>query len=106
MNPYDTLSKRLHEMQSRIADAQATMEKTELVAEAGGGLVQVTVSGTGRVKKVHIDPSVVDRNDIGVLEDLITAACRAAHEKSDAHQKKVMARTTGESSFPVDQGTL
>ncbi len=104
MNPYDNLTKRLHEMQSRIADVQASMEKTELVAEAGGGLVQVVVSGTGRVKKVRIDPSVVDRNDVGVLEDLITAACRAAHEKSDAHQKKVMANTTSQFSFPFGQG--
>jgi nucleoid-associated protein EbfC len=66
------------EMQQRLLDAQAEAEEAIVEGAAGGGKVKVTMTGTGEVTAVHIDPSVVDPAEVDLLEDLIVAALRDA----------------------------
>jgi DNA-binding YbaB/EbfC family protein len=61
-------------MQQQIATAQAELAEAEVTGTAGGGLVTVTLSGTGEVTAVKIDPKVVDPDDVETLEDLVLAA--------------------------------
>ncbi|HEY6593453.1 MAG TPA: YbaB/EbfC family nucleoid-associated protein [Asanoa sp.] len=61
-------------MQQQIATAQAELAEAEVTGTAGGGLVTVTLSGTGEVTSVKIDPTAVDPDDIETLEDLVLAA--------------------------------
>lgn len=66
------------DMQRQMAEAQEVLGATEVVGEAGGGLVRVTLTGHFEVRSVHLDPSVVDPDDADLLADLVTAAMRNA----------------------------
>ncbi|MCC7045194.1 MAG: YbaB/EbfC family nucleoid-associated protein, partial [Alphaproteobacteria bacterium] len=63
---------------------QSRLEATEVAGAAGGGMVQVTMTAKGNLRRVRIDPSLVDPKDTGVLEDLIVAACNDARAKGEA----------------------
>jgi DNA-binding YbaB/EbfC family protein len=68
------LMKQAQKMQQQIASAQAELAEAEVTGTAGGGLVTVTLAGTGEVKSVKIDPKAVDPDDVETLEDLVLAA--------------------------------
>jgi DNA-binding YbaB/EbfC family protein len=67
-------------MQEQMANAQAELAEAELTGTAGGGLVTVTITGTGEVTAVKIDRSAVDPDDVETLEDLVLAALHNASE--------------------------
>jgi hypothetical protein len=69
---------QLMALQQQMATAQAELAEAELTGTAGGGLVTVTVSGSGDVKAVTIDPKAVDPDDVETLEDLVLAAIHNA----------------------------
>lgn len=62
------------QMQQKLLEAQQQLANSEVHGQAGGGLVQVTVKGSGEVIGIKIDPKVVDPNDIETLQDLIVGA--------------------------------
>lgn len=74
------LMKQAQKMQQQMATAQAELAEAELTGTAGGGLVTVTISGTGEVTSVKIDPKAVDPDDVETLEDLVLAAFHNASE--------------------------
>jgi nucleoid-associated protein EbfC len=74
------LMKQAQKMQQQMAAAQAELAEAELTGTAGGGLVTVTVNGTGDVKSIKIDPKAVDPDDVETLEDLVVAALHNAAE--------------------------
>ena len=69
------------EMQQRLLDAQAEAAESTVEGAAGGGKVRVTMSGTGEVVSVRIDRSVVDPDEVELLEDLVIVAFRDATAK-------------------------
>jgi len=68
------------QMQERL---QKQMAEMRVDATAGGGMVTVTVSGTKQLLKITLDPEVVSKDDIGMLQDLIVAAINDAHRRVD-----------------------
>jgi DNA-binding YbaB/EbfC family protein len=62
------------QMQQQLMEAQEKLAQTEVHGQAGGGLVQVTVKGSGEVVNVAIDPKVIDPSDPETLQDLIVGA--------------------------------
>ena len=76
------------------------MDGVEVVGQAGGGFVAVTVNGKGEFKRVKIDPKLVDPNEVEVLEDLIVAAAKDAKSKADARMQEEMAKLTGGLQLP------
>ena len=76
-DPQALLARAL-EMQQRLLDAQAEAADETVEGSAGGGKVRVTLTGTGDVTAVRIDPSVVDPDEVELLEDLIVAALHDA----------------------------
>jgi DNA-binding YbaB/EbfC family protein len=66
------------QMQHKLLEAQHQLANAEVNGQAGGGLVEVVVKGTGEVVAVKIDPQVVDPGDIETLQDLIVGAMRDA----------------------------
>lgn len=62
------------QVQQQLMEAQEQLAAAELQGQAGGGLVQVTVKGSGEVIAVSIDPKVVDPEDVETLQDLIVGA--------------------------------
>lgn len=80
------------QMQSRMTDLQRRLEQESLTARSGGGMVEVTADGKGNVRKIKLDSTVVDPEDVEMLEDLILAAVsevqRRAREKLEEQMKE------------------
>ena len=72
------LMKQAQKMQQQLADAQAELGQAELVGTAGGGLVTVTITGSGELTALTISPDAVDPADVETLQDLVVAAMRDA----------------------------
>ena len=89
------LMKQAQKMQRQMEDAAKEMETKEFSATAGGGAVEITVSGNKKVLKVNIDEEVVDPEDVEMLEDLVLTAINEALEKVDAASQATMARFGG-----------
>lgn len=94
------MMKQAQEMQSKMAAMQAELESIELDGAAGGGLVTATLNGKGELRRLKIDPSLVDPSDIEVLEDLVIAAVNDAKRKVEAHAAEEMKKLTGGLSLP------
>ena len=89
------LMKQAQKMQRQMEEQAKEMESKEFTATAGGGAVEVTVSGTREVLKVKLQEEVVDPDDIEMLEDLIMAATNEAFRKLDEESQSSMAKITG-----------
>lgn len=91
----NNLMKQAQKMQRQMEEQAKEMETKEFTAAAGGGAVEVTVSGAKKLLKVHLNEEVVDPDDIEMLEDLIVAAVNEAMEKADAESASAMSKFTG-----------
>ena len=91
----NNLMKQAQRMQRQMEEAQKQMEEMEVTATAGGGAVEVTVSGKKEVLKVKLAEEVVDPDDIEMLEDLIVAATNEALRKIDDASQESMSKITG-----------
>ena len=90
------LLKQAQAMQAQMAEAQEKLAATEITGTAGGGLVTVTVTGSGEVVGVKIDPKAVDPDDVESLEDLVVAAIRdASRAASELAEQKMGPLTQG-----------
>ena len=78
------------QMQEQLAAAQAELAQQQIVGDAGGGLVQATVTGGGELVGLSIAPDVVDPSDTETLADLVLAAYRDASSKAAALQQATM----------------
>ena len=91
----NNLLKQAQKMQKQMEDAQAALEAEEVTASAGGGAVQVTVSGKKEITKVMIDKEVVDPDDVEMLQDLIMAAVNEGLRQIDDLSSERMNSITG-----------
>ena len=82
-------------MQRQMEESQKALEAAEYTASAGGGAVEVTVSGKKEVLKVKLAEEVVDPDDIEMLEDLIVAATNLALRQMEEASAAAMSRLTG-----------
>ena len=89
------LMKKAQKMQKDMADAQERLGDLIVEGSAGGGLVKTTVSGKGDLKTLKIDTSLIDPNDIEVLEDLIIAAVNDGKNKAETLAAEEMKKITG-----------
>ena len=78
------IMKQAGQMQAKMADMQAALEKVFVTGQAGGGLVKVTMSGKFTVKAVEIDPSLLKPDEKEMLEDLMITALGDAKLKAEA----------------------
>ena len=82
------LMKQAQRMQRQMEESAKELETAEFTATAGGGAVEVTVTGKKEVTKVKLDPEAVDPDDVEMLEDVIMAAVKA-DEASAANRAKL-----------------
>jgi DNA-binding YbaB/EbfC family protein len=87
--------KQAQKMQRQMEQAQAELAAAEVTGSAGGGLVTATVTGSGDLTALAIDPKVVDPDDVETLADLVLAAVRAASEEAKKLAEEKMAPVTG-----------
>lgn len=74
-------------MQQDLARAQQELAATEVEGQAGGGLVRATVTGSGELRALVIDPKAVDPEDTETLADLVVAAVKAANDNAQQLQQ-------------------
>lgn len=91
----NNLMKQALKMQRQAEENQKALEEKEFTATAGGGAVEVTVSGKKEITKVKLDEEVVDPDDIEMLEDLIMAATNEALRKMEEESAALMSKLTG-----------
>ncbi len=94
------MMKQVQQMQAKMEQMQAELEKAEVEASAGGGMVKVVANGKHEILSVTIDPEVVDKDDIEMLQDLIVAAINQAHQKVQELQAEQMSNLTGGIKIP------
>ena len=100
MKNLGNMMKQAQQAQQKMVDFQAKLSELEVAGEAGNGLVKITLSGKGDLRRLSIDPKVVDPTDIEMLEDLIVAAHNAAKQALDATTAEEMAKITGGLQLP------
>ena len=91
------MMKQAQEMQERL---QQEMSQLSVQATAGGGMVTVTVNGHKHLQRIVIDPEVVSKDDVGMLQDLIVAAVNDANRKVDDTMKQRMGGMLGGMGLP------
>ena len=91
----NNLMKQAQRMQRQMEESQKELEVKEFTAKAGGGAVEVTVTGKKEITKVKLSEEVVDPDDIEMLEDLVMAAVNEALRMADEASAEVMNKMTG-----------
>jgi DNA-binding YbaB/EbfC family protein len=91
------MMKQAQQMQERL---QKQMAEMRVEATAGGGMVSVAVSGTKQLLSVKIDPEVVSKDDVEMLQDLIVAAVNDAQRKVDDELQKQVGGLMGGMKIP------
>jgi len=79
------MMKQAQQMQEQL---QRQMADLRVEGNAGGGMVTVVINGAKQVQSMKIDPDVVSKDDVGMLQDLIVAALNDAHRKADEEMQK------------------
>jgi DNA-binding YbaB/EbfC family protein len=81
------MMKQAQQMQERL---QKQMADVRVEGNAGGGMVTVVVNGAKQVQSIKLDPEVVSKEDVEMLQDLIVAALADAHRKADEQMQQAM----------------
>ena len=87
------------QMQQQLLEAQARAAEQLVEGQAGGGVVRITATGGFDIQDVRIDPSVVDPNDVEMLQDLVLAALRDTLHKVNAINQQAMGGLAGGGAF-------
>lgn len=93
------LMKQAQQMQENLQKAQEELGKMEVTGEAGGGMVQVVMNGRHDVRRVRIDPALME-DEREMLEDLVAAAVNDAVHKVEAQSKEKLAGLTAGINLP------
>ena len=89
------MMKQVQKMQADMAAAQESLAAELIEASAGGGVVTARVNGSAELQAIELDPSVVDPDDIEMLQDLIVAAVNEASRKAQELQAQRLGAVTG-----------
>ncbi len=92
--------KQMQQLQSKMQEVQTELESTKVEGSSGGGMVKVVANGKNEIVSVVIDPEVVDKDDVEMLQDLIVAAVNQAREKVQEMQSEKMSGLTGGMNIP------
>jgi DNA-binding YbaB/EbfC family protein len=90
-----SLMKQAQAMQQKLQEAQARLAEQEVEGVAGGGLVRVTLRGTGEIARLHIDDSLVQPGEGEIIADLVIAAHGDAKRKLDEAQADMVRQAAG-----------
>lgn len=95
------MMKQAQEMQSKFTALQEELGHREMEGSAGGGMVKATVSGKGELRKLDIDPKIIDPEEKEMLEDLVIAAFNDAKAKMDESANAEMQKMTAGLGLPA-----
>jgi nucleoid-associated protein EbfC len=102
MTNFQQLFQLGQQVQARLSQLQTELGNRTITTSSGGGMVNVTADGKGRVRQLRIDPSVVDPNDVEMLEDLIVAAVTEAQQRAEQVYEEEMKKVAGGLPLPFN----
>ena len=94
------LLRQAQQLQLKMAKIQEELDTASVEASSGGGVVKVIMSGKLKLESIKIDPQVVNKNDVAMLEDLILAAVREGISSAQELANKKMSEITGGLNIP------
>jgi DNA-binding YbaB/EbfC family protein len=100
MRDFMKILQQAQEMQGRFQKIQDELQQLTVTGSAGGGLVSAEVSGTGQLRRIKLDPSVINPTDVEMLEDLIVVAVADAQKKAQEQAQAEMGKLTGGMNLP------
>lgn len=100
MNPFGDPRKLMKQLQQAQERVQAEIAALVVEATAGGGMVRVEMDGQKNIRRLTIDPEVVNRDEIEMLQDLVSAAVNEAGRKVDAAVQEKVGGLTGGLKIP------
>lgn len=100
MKNMNQIFKQAQQMQQKMQEIQEKSESITQEGSAGGGMVVATVNGKGQLLRIKIDPSIVNKDDVEMIEDLIIASFNDAKNKADENINKEMSSITGGLNIP------
>jgi DNA-binding YbaB/EbfC family protein len=106
MKNLGNMLKQAQQMQARMQEMQAKLEAMEVEGGSGAGMVKVTLSGKGDLRRVSIDPSLMVADEKEVLEDLLVAAHADAKQKVEAMMAEEMQKATAGLNLPGGLGGM
>jgi|TARA_B110000444_G_C18785245_1_gene569622 hypothetical protein len=100
MTNINNMMKQAQELQKKMSEAQKKVEELEAEGTSGGGLIKITIDGKNLVKSVNIDESLISKDEVEILEDLIVAAFNDGKEKIQRKIADEMSAVTGGLQLP------
>ena len=100
MKGFGNIMKEAQKLQAQMAAMQEEVAKKKVEATAGGGMVTVEANGKQEITAIKIDPEVVSKDDVQMLEDLVLAACNEALRKSRELVQQELGKLTGGLKIP------
>jgi DNA-binding YbaB/EbfC family protein len=97
---FGNILKQAQQMHAKIAQLQEEMAGKTVEASSGGGMVNIVMNGKQEVLSIRIDPEVVNREDVEMLQDLVVAAVNEAIRKSQEMMTEEMKKVTGGLNIP------
>ena len=94
------MMKQAQQLQKKMAEAQEALSSIEVEGISGGGLVKVTATAKGEIKRIILDDSIMKLDEKEITEDLIVAAINDAKQKGEAVSQEEMKSITGGISLP------
>ena len=94
------MMKQAQQLQKKMAEAQETLGSIEVEGISGGGLVKVTATAKGEIKRIILDDSIMKPDEKEITEDLIVAAINDAKQKGEAAAQEKMKDITGGLPLP------
>ena len=94
------MMKQAQEVQSKITQMQSKLEAEETEGSSGGGRVKITLSGKGDMRKIFLDPKLIDPLEQEMLEDLIIAAHNDAKSRIETRMGEEMGKLSGGLNLP------
>jgi DNA-binding YbaB/EbfC family protein len=97
---FNDMMRQAQALQEKLAKAQEELAKKTVEASAGGGMVTVVANGKQEIVSIRIDPEVVNRQEVEMLQDLVLAAVNEAQRKAQAMLAEEMRSITGGMQLP------
>ena len=94
------MMKQAQQLQKKMAEAQEKLDSIEVEGISGGGIVKVTATAKGEIKKIYLDESLLKPDDKEITEDLIVAAVNDAKQKGEVASQEEMKSVTGGLPLP------
>jgi DNA-binding YbaB/EbfC family protein len=102
MTNFQNLFQMGQQVQARFTQLQTELTNRTVTSSSGGGMVTVTADGRGQVRSIKIDKSVVNPDDVEMLEDLVAAAVADAQQRAEALAQEEMKKLYGGFNLPFN----